>query len=216
MKKNKVVAFVPIRLNSKRIVGKNLKEIGGQPLLSHIFNTLLASELINEVYAYCSSDAIKEHLPEGVVFLKRDKRLDDDLTLGKEIYEAFYNDVAADIYVLAHTTSPFLKVNSINLALHKVIDEDYDSAMSVQKIQTFVWHQGKPLNYRLDIIPRTQDLEPVYVESSGFFIYKKDVWGEKKQRIGDKPFFQVVSNIEAIDIDHPEDFEIAEIIAKKQ
>ena len=214
--KKRIVAFVPIRLNSKRVVGKNLKEIGGQPLLSYIFSTLLASDLIDEVYAYCSSKQIKEYLPEGVIFLKRDKKLDEDLTLGKEIYEAFYNEIKADIYVLAHTTSPFIKVDSINQALRKVIDEDYDSALSVQKMQTFVWYQGKPLNYRLDIIPRTQDLEPVFVESSGFFIYKKDVWGVKKRRIGDKPFFQEVSNIEAIDIDHPEDFEIAEIIAKKQ
>ena len=36
----KTVAFVPIRLNSKRVVGKNLKSLGGQPLMCYVLNTL--------------------------------------------------------------------------------------------------------------------------------------------------------------------------------
>ena len=35
-----VVAFVPIRLNCKRVVGKNLKLLGGKPLMCHILGTL--------------------------------------------------------------------------------------------------------------------------------------------------------------------------------
>ena len=36
----KTVAFVPIRLNSKRVIGKNLKMLGGKPLLRYILDTL--------------------------------------------------------------------------------------------------------------------------------------------------------------------------------
>ena len=50
----KVVAFVPIRLNSKRVVGKNLKMLGDKPLLQYILETLVTVPQIDEVYVYCS------------------------------------------------------------------------------------------------------------------------------------------------------------------
>ncbi|MEF2793850.1 MAG: acylneuraminate cytidylyltransferase family protein, partial [Alistipes dispar] len=36
----KTVAFVPIRLNSQRVAGKNLRLLGGEPLMCHILRTL--------------------------------------------------------------------------------------------------------------------------------------------------------------------------------
>ena len=83
----KVVAFVPIRLNSKRVVGKNLKLLGGKPLMWYILETLAKVKNIDEVYVYCSNPAVKPYLPEGVKFLQRDERLDQNTTLGEEIYD---------------------------------------------------------------------------------------------------------------------------------
>lgn len=210
----KVAAFVPIRLNSKRVVGKNLKDLGGKPLLSYVFDKLLAIPEIDTVYAFCSSETIIPLLPDQVVFLKRNPALDSDTTLGKEIYNAFCEEVTADVYVLAHTTSPFIRPQSISNALNAVVNQGFDSAFSAQEFKTFCWFKGKPLNYSLDFIPRTQDLEPIYVETSAFFIFRKEVWEKKQQRIGDNPYLQVVDQIEGIDIDNPEDFEIAERFIK--
>lgn len=210
----KRVAFVPIRLNSQRVVGKNLRELGGRPLLTHILDALAAAENIDEVYVYCSSPAIEEYLPKGVKFLQRDARLDSNETLGAEIYDAFTSEVDADIYILAHTTSPFIRTATIEEALRKVECEGYDSAFSAKKEQSFAWYEGQPLNYSLSHIPRTQDLEAVYVETSAFFIFCRDVWREQHRRIGDKPYIAVTDRIESIDIDNPDDFLLAEAIAK--
>jgi CMP-N-acetylneuraminic acid synthetase len=40
------------------------------------------------------------------------------------------------------------------------------------------------------------------------------VWREKHRRIGDKPYIAVTDRIESIDIDNPDDFLLAEAIAK--
>ncbi len=210
----KTVAFVPIRLNSKRVVGKNLKELGGKPLMCYVLDTLAHINSIDEVYVYCSQERIKEYLPEGVKFLKRPEFLDRDETLGQEIYEEFTKTIDADVYILAHTTSPFLKATTFENALQKILHEDYDSAFSAEKIQTFAWYDGKPLNYDLKEIPRTQTIEPVYVETSAFFMFKRDVWKVHHQRIGFKPYMALVDKIEGVDIDWPEDFEFAEMILK--
>lgn len=208
----KTVAFVPVRLNSKRVVGKNLKMLGEKPLMCYILDTLANIKKIDEVYVYCSQESIKEYLPKGVKFLKRPEFLDRDETLGKEIYEEFTKTVDADIYILAHTTSPFMKEETVENALDKILNEGYDSAFSCEKIQTFTWYDGKPLNYDLKEIPRTQTIEPIYVETSAFFMFKRDIWKVHKQRIGFKPYMAQVDKIEGVDIDWPEDFEFAEKI----
>lgn len=208
----KAVAFVPIRLNSKRVVGKNLKKLGEKPLLQYILETLVKVQGLDEIYVYCSQESIIPYLPKGVKFLKRDTSLDSDETLGKEIYEAFVKDVQADVYMLAHTTSPFVKTETIEKALKAVTSSKHDSAFSAQKIQTFTWFNGKPLNYSLKDIPRTQTIEPIYVETSAFYIFRREVWTELNQRIGNNPYMALTDTIESVDIDNPEDFEFASTI----
>ena len=163
----KTVAFVPIRLNSQRVAGKNLRPLDGSPLMCHILKTLTEVEGIDEVYVFCSDEGIRALLPEGVRLLLRDPSLDSDTTLGREIYDSFTARVGADLYILAHATSPFIRAATLADALGKVRSGEYDSAFSAEKIQTFAWFEGRPLNYALDNIPRTQTIEPVYIETSG-------------------------------------------------
>jgi len=208
----KRVAFVPVRLNSQRVEGKNLRELGGRPLMTYLLETLTRVDNIDEVYVYCSNPAVKPYLPEGVKFLQRDERLDQNTTLGAEIYDAFTREVEADIYILAHATSPFIRTATIANAVAQVESGEYDSAFSAERVQTFVWWQGKPLNYSLERVPRTQDLEPVYVETSAFFVFREDVWREKHRRIGERAYMAVTDRIESMDIDNPDDFLLAEAI----
>ena len=196
----KTAAFVPIRLNSQRVSGKNLRPLSGSPLMCHILRTLTEVEGIDEVYVYCSDERIREFLPEGVRFLRRSEELDRDTTLGREIYDSFTAEVEADLYVLAHATSPFIRAETVADALRKVVSGEYDSAFSAEKIQTFAWYEGRPLNYSPENIPRTQTIEPVYIETSAFFIFPRALWTGRHRRIGDRPYMAVVDRIEGLEI----------------
>lgn len=208
----KRVAFVPIRLNSQRVEGKNLRELGGRPLMTYLLQTLTEVENIDQVYVYCSNPSIVEYLPAGVKFLQRDEQLDSNTTLGEQIYDAFTREVDADIYILAHATSPFIRPATIADAVAHVESGEYDSAFSAERVQTFAWWDGKPLNYSLEHVPRTQDLEPVFVETSAFFVFERDVWRTKRRRIGERPYMAITDRIESMDIDNPDDFLLAEAI----
>ena len=207
---SKVVAFVPIKLNSQRLAGKNLKVLGSLPLIQYILKSLLQVDRIDDVYVFCSDDTIVEFLPDQVKFLKRDASLDTDETLGSAIYESFVSHVKADYYLLAHATSPFIKPETISNALSQVLYSDFDSAYTAQAVNNFVWFQNKPLNYSPDFIPRTQDIEPVYIECSAFFIFSRRYWLDKRRRIGDSPYMVLLEGREAIDIDNDVDFTLAE------
>lgn len=209
----KTVAVVPMKLNNRRLPQKNTKSFtNGKPLCSYILSTLMKVSGIDEVYVYCSNPDIKDYIPDGVKFLKRSESLDQDTTKMNEVLKCFAEDVPADIYVMTHTTAPFISVESIEKGLNAVLSGEYDSSFAAKKLQDFIWKDGKPFNYEPDNIPRTQDLEPLFEETSGFYIYRSEVMTRLNRRIGDKPFITEVGEIESIDIDEPEDFEIADAI----
>lgn len=209
----KTVAIVPMKLNNRRLPQKNTKHFtNGKPLCYYILSTLQKVSGIDEIYVYCSNPDIKNFIPEGINYLKRSEFLDQDTTKINEVLQCFAKDVSADIYVMTHTTAPFISKESIEKGLKAVVSGEYDSAFAAKKIQDFLWKDGYPFNYELDNIPRTQDLPPLYEETSGFYIYKSSVMTELNRRIGDKPFIVEVGEIESIDIDEKEDFEIADAI----
>lgn len=210
----KVVSFIPIKLNNQRLPGKNLMELEGRPLCDYIFDTIRKVDAIDEKYVYCSDEKIKSYIPEGLTFLKRDSYLDGYQVKGLEIIDYFIRDVDADIYVLTHVTQPFTKPESIKKALDKVLYEGYDSAFSCISMQDYCWYNGKPFNYDMKDIVTTQNLEPVYVETGAFFIFRKEVFTEMHQRIGKNPYMCVIDQFEAVDIDTQEDFDFAKVVAK--
>lgn len=209
----KVVAFATIKLNSERVPHKNIQPIGSKPLCYHIVNTAMEVKDIDEVIVYCSDDEVTKYLPKKAQFLKREKWLDGSEVRAKDTYTAFINDVDADIYIAMCTTSPFTKRETLENALHKVLYEGYDSAFTAKKMQTFAWYKGKTINYDPADVPRTQDIDPVFVETSAFFIFKKELWTNYGRRIGFHPYIQEVGEIEAVDIDTLEDLKFAQIIA---
>lgn len=209
----KVIAFATIKLNSERVPHKNIQPIGSKPLCYHILNTALTVKGIDDVVVYCSDEKVKEYIPKEARFIQRDKWLDGSQIRAKETYTAFLNEVDADVYIALCTTSPFTKKDTLENALNKVLYEGYDSAFSARRMQTFAWYQRKPINYNPAEVPKTQDMEPVFIETSAFFIFKKELWTEYGRRIGFRPYIQEVDEIEGVDIDTVDDLKFAQIVA---
>lgn len=208
----KTIALIPIKFNNRRLPGKNIKPLGGRPLMQYIQETLLQVKGIDEIYVYCSDEGVKEYLLPGVCYLQRPQSLDQDSTKINEVLASFAQAKKADLYLLTHATAPFIKAESIQKGIDAVKSDNYDSAFAVIRQQDFLWQNGKPLNYDLSAIPRTQDLVPIYRETCGFYLYTYWQIVEQNRRIGDKPYFVEVSEIEAVDIDEQEDFDLAEAI----
>ena len=205
-----VVAFVPLRTNSKRLPDKNRLLLGDKPLCWYVFSALLQVKEVNQVYAFCSrQEDFQNQLPTGVKIVSRPSHLDADSTLGMDIYQSFIQRISADVYLLAHATSPFILPSTLSQGIQAILSGEYDSAFSVERKQTFAWWKDTPLNYQLQHIPRTQDLEPVYLETSAFYAFTKDViLGHR--RIGSRPKMILTDDQEAVDIDLPSQFRVAQ------
>lgn len=212
----KTVALIPIKLDSKRIPGKNTKPFfDGTPLMHFIQKTCLKTKNIDEVYIYCSDETVKEFILPGVKFIKRPKYLDGDDINANDFIKEFMKMVDADVYVNAHTTSPFAKVATIEECVEKVLSGKYDSAFCAEAIKTFMWKDGKPINFDPNHFPRTQDLPLIYGETSIAYVFTKKSFLMHNRRLGSRPYIKEVGKIEAMDIDYPEDFEICNAIYKE-
>ena len=205
----KVVAFVPIKMNNERFPGKNtVKLTDGTPLCNLLFNTLTKVDEIDESYCFCSDDSICQYLPETITFLKRDKKLDSKQTTANDIIESFISMVDADIYVKAQVTSPFLSAQTIKDCINAVINNDSDSSTTVEDLHSFLWNKTGPVNYDLSKVARTQDLEPLMRETTGVYVFRKDLFIKEHRCLGKHPYLKAINAIEALDLDYPEDFEI--------
>lgn len=208
----KIVAIMPIKLKNERCSGKNTRMLGPKPLMQHELDNLKETNMCDSINVYCSSEEVIPYVPEGVNFIKRPEFLDLSTSNFTQIFSNFMNTVDADIYVYAHATAPFITVDTMKECIQAVVSGEYDSAFCAIKLQDYLWKDGEPLNFDASNIPRTQDLDPIYQETSGVYVFTKKVFEKYKRRIGKKPFIKEVSFREAVDIDTPEDFYLAEIL----
>lgn len=219
-----VVALLPMKGNSERVPNKNLKNFSGKPLYHRVMESLLNSAYIKNVVVNTDSEAIKadiqKHFSEKVIIIDRPEEIIGDFVSMNKVIECDINQVDADLYLQTHSTNPLLKTSSIDEALEKMMAfqeaGNYDSIFSVTKIQTRLYKSnGEPFNHNPAELLRTQDLDPLYEENSNFYIFTKSSFqnsGDK--RIGLKPYMFEIDKIEAVDIDEPQDFIIAEALYK--
>lgn len=206
----KTVAVIPIKTDNERLPGKNTKLLGDKPLIYYIQRNLLSAAGIDEIYVYCSDITIRDYLLPGVKFLQRDPVLDLPTSNFTQIFSAFMAEKDADIYLYAHATAPYVKTETIEECLDAVKSGKYDSAFCASKIQDYLWKDGNPLNFDAADLPRSQDIEPIYRETSGVYVFTKYVFDTLHRRVGNSPYIKEVSLREAVDINNPEDFLLAE------
>lgn len=213
-----VAAVVPAKGTSSRVPGKNIKLLGDKPLYLHIVDTLLSCATIDNVYLDTESEEVKTLLGDRPVYwIKRDPKLASNATDGNTLllYEAS-QITDADIIVQALPTGPFLSRKSIDETVYSLVkDRALESTFTVLKSRNYTWnHNGTP-NYNIDKIPNSVDLQSTIIEAMNLYAIRREALLSLKRRIGNKFHMQEISEIEATDIDTPEDFMIAEAIYQK-
>ncbi len=212
----KTIFWTPIKMNNERLPNKNILPINGKPLCQYVLEELKKSANGQDVYVFCSDERLEEYLPEGVRRVPRPRELDTFQAKITDVCAVFADTMDADIYVYVQVTSPFLTSRIISEGLEAVRSGKYDSALSVKRLQDFLWMDGKPFNYDPADIARTQDLTPFFQETGGVYIYTRELITQHRRRTGFTPYLVETSEIEAIDIDNKEDFELAQAVMGHQ
>lgn len=214
----KIIALLPMKGNSERVPNKNLKDFNGKPLFYHVLQSLQNCELIDEVIINTDSDKIANSAASfsKVKIHQRPEAICGDFVSMNDVIANDLENSDGDIYLQTHSTNPLLKADTITKAIEEFKSSDNDSLFSVTKLQTrLYWKDGKPVNHNPEELLRTQDLPPLFEENSNIFIFTKQSFAKaENKRIGLNPMMFEMDKLEAIDIDEPQDFIMAEAIQK--
>lgn len=215
----KTIAIIPARGNSKRLPNKNIKLLGGLPLLVHSINYAKQHNFIEVIYVSTDNAAIKKvALQYGAQVIDRPQELSGDLeptvTALKHVLESI-GDV--ENVILLQPTNPLRPKNLLKEAFQLFTEQNCDSLFTVsrnhQKLGTIENNTFKPFNYKIG--QRSQDLKPLYFEN-GLLYITKAVHILNNQIITKNAFpLEVNHAFAAIDIDTQEDFELADFMLKK-
>lgn len=220
----KIKALLPMKGNSERVKNKNMRDFNGRPLYHAIIRTLLASKYIGYVVINTDSEIIaedaKKTFGDKVTIINRPEEIQGDFISMNDIINYDLSKLNGEHFLQTHSTNPLLKTETIDKAIEMYFEnlDVYDSVFGVTKIQTrFYDKNAKPVNHNPEELLRTQDLEPLYEENSNFYIFSKDSFKKAgNRRIGLRPKIFEVNKLEAVDIDEPEDFTLAEILYKNR
>lgn len=219
----KTVALLPMKANSERVPGKNFRQFADKPLFRWILDSLMAVAEIDLVVINTDArDILAENgLLDSNRVMIRDRKFDlcGDLVSMNRVLADDIEQVDADTYIMTHTTNPLLSYGTISKALQRYrkleSQGDADSLFSVNKIQTrFYLEDVTPLNHDPVNLVRTQDLEAWYEENSSLYIFSRSSFSLSNARIGRNPAMFITPKIESIDIDEPEDWDMALAIAR--
>ena len=214
---------MPMKANSERVKGKNFRPLSGKALYRWILDALLAVDAIDAVVI--NTDArdllLASGLEESPRVLLRDRLPDlcGDLVSMNRVLEDDVRNCPADRYLMTHTTNPLITSATIRRALqaydHR--DKGIDSLFSVNKVQARFYRKDlSPVNHDPDELIRTQDLEAWYEENSCLYVFSRESFLATGSRIGKRPMLFPTPALESIDIDEPEDWEIAAALADRR
>ena len=219
----RIVALLPMKANSERVKGKNFRDFGGKPLFKWMLDTLLSVAEIDLIVINTDARHILAEYGlidnERILIRDRNKEICGDLISMNLIIKDDIENIDSDIYLMTHTTNPFLSRHSVQAAIEKfqitVKAGDADSLFTVNKVQDrFYDVDVQPINHDPANLIRTQDLDPWYQENSNLYLFSKDSFYKTDARIGANPTMLVTATYESTDIDTPDDWELGEVMVE--
>lgn len=216
----KILAIIPARGGSKGVPGKNIKVLGGKPLIAYTIESALQSALLTTILVSTDSLEIMQIAQQWkaeVPFQRPAELAEDDTTSLAVVQHAlrFYEEKGElfDAVCLLQPTSPFREVGFIDAAVQQFIVSKADSLISVLPVP----HEYNPhwtfeaddkgyltvVTGELKLIPRRQELPNAYHRDGALYLIKTAVvkegslYGEKLSYIESNLKYYV--NIDSID-----------------
>lgn len=214
----KITAVIPIRTGSQRVKDKNLRPFADTTLLDNKIKVLQQVEELNSIIVNTNSDELVERIQREyggtkVSTHRRDEYYASSQCSGSEFFQHLGQVTDTDIFVYAPCTSPFIKADTISRCIQMFLKErgeDCDCVSTVSSVKEFLWLNDRAMNYDPRNAPNSQDLPNIVSLNFGCTVTSRDSLIANRNIIGKKPKFVVDSDIEAIDIDTPLDFYVAE------
>lgn len=214
------VAIIPARSGSKRIKDKNIKDFCGKPIIAYAIDSARKAGIFDKVIVSTDSAKIAkiaESYGADSANL-RDSALSDDYTSTLEVmsYEVKRLNLApSDIVCCIYPTTPLLRAEFLRQGLENLTQNAYCFSACVfnsHPFRAFFIRENrlKMLDKSYEFT-RSQDLEMAYYDAGQFYFGYATHFASKKSIFSEDSSVVVLPSINVVDINTPDDWEIAEI-----
>lgn len=213
----KILAIIPARAGSKGIPNKNIRIVGGHPLIYYSIKNALNSSYITDIIISTDSDQVRiigEQMGAEVK-LREPSLCGDDITLDTVIADAIPKG-EWDYIVTMQPTSPTLRVSTLDAAIKYTIDNNLDTVISAINAPHLSWGEKDGIkipNYTKRL--NRQYLPPCYMETGAFVISKASIV-TPETRIGRKVDIYELAEDESQDVDNFEDLRSVAAILERE
>ncbi len=216
MNKYRMIAMIPARLGSKRIPKKNLRYLGGKPLVQYPIDLALQIPEFESVWVNTESKELGKAIESmGAKFHRRPEEFSRDNCTNREFTYHFMCNHECDYVIMVNSTSPLLRLETIKSFVEFVNENDYDTVLSVVSEKAESFYEGKPLNFDINNKVNSQMLKPIDKTVWALTAWKRDTFMSIEQN-GKCPVFGgklgtfEIPKDESCDLDTEEDWRIAE------
>lgn len=221
-----ILAIIPARGGSKGVPQKNIKPVGGRPLLSYTIEHALASQFVTRtVVSTDALDIARVAESSGAEIVWRPAALSGDEASSESalvhVLETLQNQESyqPDLIVFLQCTSPIRQPDDIDRAVQMLLDEQSDSLLSVIPFHTFIWQkQGEKaiaLDYDFRCRPRRQERAPEFIENGSFYVFRPWVLKELGNRLGGRISLFPMHEWSIVDINGEADLALCEAILSR-
>lgn len=215
-----VVAVIPARGGSTGVVGKNLRRVGGVPLIARAVAAARAARLIDAVFVSTDDGAIAAAArAAGARVVDRPAELAGATASSESalLHALEAIDPSPGILVFLQATSPFIDPEDLDRAIARVRSGESDVVFSARRSHLFLWQEGaegvEAVNHDAGSRPRRQDRQPQYQETGAFYVMRAEGFREAGFRFFGRIGLGTVSELGAMEIDSEEDLRLAQAIA---
>ncbi len=222
------LCIIPARGGSKRIPRKNIKLFNNKPMIAHSIIVAQQSGLFSDIIVSTDDAEIAQVAREygaNVPFVRPPELSDDFATTGAVIAHAVdfmqQNGWSGDAVCCIYATAPFVQTDDLQRGFQQLRDTGADFAFSVCSFAFPIQRalrmnaQGEVAMFQPELFAvRSQDLEEAWHDAGQFY------WGTAQAWLAQKPIFNSHSVgvplpcYRVQDIDTPEDWIRAELLAK--
>ena len=212
----RVVALIPARGGSKGIPQKNIKLLGGRPLIHWTLEAACLSETIQEVFVATDDERIAAVVAElghpKVRVISRSPETATDTASTESVVMEFARDHEFEHLVLIQATSPLLQASDLDDGLRRYFEGRADSMLSVVRQKRFLWEAdargiAKPLNYLPAERPRRQDFDGFLVENGAFYVTGHEALLASGCRLSGQVMCHEMAEETYVELDEPADWE---------
>lgn len=217
-----VWVVIPARGGSKGVRRKNLRLVGGEPLVTRAIRTVLSVVQVDDVFVSTDdSEIARVAMRAGARVVHRPARLSGDGASSESAIQHVLAEIAEvaplpEVTVLVQATSPFIEPADLERAIGLVRRGECDAAFSATRADVHLWREGpagpEAVNHDARRRQRRQDRPVEHRETGAFYVMRTSGFLEHGHRFFGRLRLIEVDPLDSLEIDTEHDLRLAELV----